>query len=195
VRHLFISAAAAALLVTPAAAQSPSSSPAQMPSQSQPGQPGVKSGPAAAQPAARTAQEVKQSLQQAGFQEVNVVDAAYLVHARTRDGDFALMLVDPPGGPGATIGAGGQQQSGSSQSQAQPSGMQQSAQQRLKQSLERAGFKNVAIVDAAFLVNAKTGDGSTVRMTINPPTTWQSGMQQGSGTQQGSGGSPMQPRQ
>jgi hypothetical protein len=171
-----------------------------MPSQSQAGQSGAQSGRTAAQPTARTAQQVKQSLQQAGFQEVDVVDAAYLIHARTRDGDFVLMLVDPPGGPGATIGAGGQQQS--SQSPAQPSGMQQSAQQRLKQSLESAGFKNVAIVDAAFLVNAKTGDGSTVRMTINPPTTWQSGMQQGagmqqgSGTQQGSGGSTMQqPRQ
>lgn len=130
-------------------------------------------------------------MEQAGFRDVDVVDAAYLVRARTKDGDFALILVDPPGGPSATTGAGGRQ-SPSQQSGSQHSGVQ-SAQQTLRQNLQSAGFTDVAIVDAAYLVHAKTADGSTVRMTIDPSTTWQASP--GSSRSQGSSGSsPMQPQ-
>ncbi len=43
-------------------------------------------------------------------------------------------------------------------------------QQKLKQSLQNAGFTNVQVVDAAYLVKAKTQDGDTVVMMINPPS-------------------------
>ncbi len=173
--RLLITAAAVSLLALPAAAQqSPSTSPSGGSSGAQMGQ--------SAQPQAATAQKVRQSLQQAGFQDISVVDAAYLVHAQTKDGNFVLMLVDPPGGPAATTGAGG----AGSQAQA-------SQQQKLKDSLQKAGFSNVMIVDAAYLVHAKTADGSVVRMTIDPPsmtTGMGAGSQGGSGSMGGGSSAP-----
>jgi hypothetical protein len=63
---------------------------------------------------------------------------------------------------------GQQQAQGSAQSK---SGAASHAmtQQKLRSSLEQAGFKEVTIVDAAYLVQAKTSDGDEVLMTINPP--------------------------
>lgn len=43
-------------------------------------------------------------------------------------------------------------------------------QSRVIQTLQQAGFQNIEIVDAAYLVHAKTKDGNTVTMLINPPT-------------------------
>lgn len=162
-RRLLLTTAAIGLLALPAAAQqSPSGT------SGQPGSSGAQMNQSAtSQQTAATAQKVRQSLQQAGFQDINVVDAAYVVHARTSEGNLVLMYVDPPGGPTATTGSSGQ-----SGSQAA------SQQQKLKEGLQKAGFKDVNVVDAAFLVNAKTADGSMVRMTINPPsmTTGTTGM-------------------
>lgn len=180
-KRLFVTTAAIALLALPAAAQqSPSTS-------SSGGSSGAQMGQSAAQPQAATAQKVRQNLQQAGFQDISVVDAAYLVHAQTNDGNFVLMLVDPPGGPSATTGAG-----------AAGGQAQGSQQQKLKDSLQKAGFSNVTVVDAAYLVHAKTADGSMVRMTINPPsmtTGMGSGPSGGSGSMGGGSSQPSSPSQ
>jgi hypothetical protein len=87
---------------------------------------------------------------------------------------------------GLTFGAAGalaQSQQGSSGPQ--PSGSAGSAQQttqgqntarsmtmtqdRLRQTLSQAGFQEVRIVDAAYLVQAKSKQGDTVLMMINSP--------------------------
>lgn len=65
------------------------------------------------------------------------------------------MLIDPPGGPSPTTGAGGSSAANS--------------QQKLKENLQKSGFNNVVVVDTAYLVTAKDADGSMVRMMINPP--------------------------
>lgn len=43
-------------------------------------------------------------------------------------------------------------------------------QDKLKQSLEKAGFTNVRVVDATYMVHAQTSDGNNVVMYINPPS-------------------------
>ena len=43
-----------------------------------------------------TQDRLRQVLSQAGFQEVKIVDAAYLVQAQTKEGDSVLMLINPP---------------------------------------------------------------------------------------------------
>lgn len=47
-------------------------------------------------PKVMTIEGLRNSLAQSGFKDVSVVDAAYLVHARTKDGDFVLMMINPP---------------------------------------------------------------------------------------------------
>jgi hypothetical protein len=49
--------------------------------------------------------------------------------------------------------------------------MQAMSQDKLRQQLTKAGFSNVKILDAAYLVQARTEDGSDVMMMINPPTS------------------------
>lgn len=56
---------------------------------------------------------------------------------------------------------------------------------RVRQQLSGAGFQNVQIIDAAYLVRADTGDGNRVLMLINPPMGGASGS--GAGQQGGSG--------
>ncbi|EJW09545.1 hypothetical protein A33M_1205 [Rhodovulum sp. PH10] len=62
--------------------------------------------------------KVRKTLQDAGFQNVQVVDAAYLVHARTKDGDTVVMYINPPetlsGGSSSTTGASSGSSLGSS---------------------------------------------------------------------------------
>jgi hypothetical protein len=41
-------------------------------------------------------------------------------------------------------------------------------QQRLKQSLEQSGFKNVVVVPEAFAIHAKAPDGSLIVMEVSP---------------------------
>lgn len=52
---------------------------------------------------------------------------------------------------------------------------------RLRQTLSSAGFQDVQILDASFLVQATTEDGNMVLMVINPPMRGQAGMM-GSGS-------------
>lgn len=49
--------------------------------------------------------------------------------------------------------------------------MQAMSQDKLRQQLTKAGFSNVKILDAAYLVQARTEDGNDVRMMINPPAS------------------------
>jgi hypothetical protein len=78
-------------------------------------------------------------------------------------------------------------QGGSSASQSQQQAM---SQQRLRQQLTRAGFQDVRVVDAAYLVEAKTEDGNTVYLMINPPASMPtaSGAMRGSSSASGSTG-------
>jgi hypothetical protein len=95
---MFIPAiAAAALLATPALAQSQSSSQA---GKSATGQQGM-------QPHAMSQQKLRGALEQAGFKQVTVLDAAYLVQAQSPDGEQVMMLINPPSTGGASASAGG----------------------------------------------------------------------------------------
>jgi hypothetical protein len=90
--------------------------------------------------------------------------------------------------PGTTLGA----TQGTTQAQSPAPGQQgrtgsqaqAMSQQQLRQQLTQAGFRDVQIVDAAYLVQARTQDGNTVLMMINPPSA--GGMQ---GASMGSGAS------
>jgi hypothetical protein len=46
---------------------------------------------------AATAQKIKNDLQGAGFQDVNVVAESFLVQAKTKDGDPVVMTIGPHG--------------------------------------------------------------------------------------------------
>lgn len=96
--------------------------------------------------------------------------------------------------------AQGQQQSqspGQQRQQGQTQQQQAMGQERLRQQLSQAGFRDVQILDTAYLVQARTQDGSVVLMTVNPPNTAPQasgasaspggGSSGGSGGQQGQG--------
>ena len=101
------------------------------------------------------------SLQKAGLQDVQVVDSAYLVRAKAADGSPVFMMIDPPS---AGAAAGSSQQSG----QASADRQQASAmgQDGLRTSLQNAGFQDVAVLDAAYLITAKSQDGTPMRIMI-----------------------------
>lgn len=73
------------------------------------------------------------------------------------------------------------QKSGSSATQTH-SQIQAMTQDKLRKQLEQAGFKNVTIIDAAYLVQAQTQDGNQVFMTINPPSQMSGSSSSGSGS-------------
>ena len=108
-------------------------------------------------------------------------------------------------GPAFAQGQQGQQQQSQSSGQQRQQGQNQQqamGQERLRQQLTQAGFRDVQILDAAYLVQARTQDGSTVLMTINPPNQGSQasgvpaapggGSSGGAGSQQGSGSSRTQ---
>jgi hypothetical protein len=69
---------------------------------------------------AMSQQKLRQSLQQAGFKDINIVDAAYVVHAKTQDGNFVVMYIDPPSsmtGGRNTTGSGASGSGGASTDQ------------------------------------------------------------------------------
>ncbi len=76
---------------------------------------GTSSGPGhsgQARPTAMTQDKLRQTLQQAGFQNVQILDASYLVQAKTKDGDPVVMIVNPPAmsgmaGSGSASGSSG----------------------------------------------------------------------------------------
>ncbi len=84
-----------------------------------------------------------------------------------------------PNAGGAASGgtqASGSKMSGSQAGNSQPGAGQQTqmqamSQDKLRQQLTKAGFSNVKILDAAYLVQARTEDGHDVMMMINPPAS------------------------
>ena len=108
-------------------------------------------------------------------------------------------------GPAFAQGQQGQQQQSQSSGQQRQQGQNQQqamGQERLRQQLTQAGFRDVQILDTAYLVQARTQDGSTVLMTINPPNQGSQasgvpaapggGSSGGARSQQGSGSSRTQ---
>ena len=84
-------------------------------------------------------------------------------------------------------------QQGKSASGQQSQQIQAMSQEKLRSNLEKAGFSNVTVLDAAYLVQADTSDGNQVMMFINPPgTNPGSSAQAGRGVSSGSGGSQQQ---
>lgn len=72
--------------------------------------------------------------------------------------------------------SGGSQASSSQASGSQPGAGQQSQMQamgrdKLRQQLTDAGFRDVKILDTAYLVQGRTQDGNDVMMMINPPAS------------------------
>lgn len=113
---------------------------------------------------AASAQAVQQELQKAGFQDVQVVDAAYVLEATTPSGEPVLMTINPP----AVAGSGSSVPSGAA-GQAQQSAVMSPTE--VRDALQKAGFTDVRTVDTAYTVQAKTASGGTVVMAINPPET------------------------
>ncbi|MFL9824081.1 PepSY domain-containing protein [Rhodoplanes sp. SY1] len=78
-----------------------------------------------------------------------------------------------------------------SQAQGQSSHISAMSQDKLRKTLQQSGFTDIQIVDAAYIVHAKTSDGNMVEMYIDPPTSVtrssQSGSQSGSSAQSTTG--------
>ena len=59
---------------------------------------------------AASQEKVREQLAEAGFQQVEILDASYLVRAQTEEGNTVLMVIDPPmggmGSGGSTSGSG-----------------------------------------------------------------------------------------
>lgn len=151
----------------------------------------------------RSYKEVEDALKQAGIQNVRTLNAAYLVSAVTKEGEQVTFVVDPPASAG-TSGAASTSSSSSQQSAAsgqqgstQPSGSsgQQMAlqnQQQVRDSLTKAGFTKVQILDAAYLASGKTQNGDMITMMIDPSAkTGATGS--GGQTSTGSGGTTTKP--
>ncbi|KQW25436.1 hypothetical protein ASC71_21150 [Rhizobium sp. Root1240] len=64
--------------------------------------------------AAMNQEKVRQQLTDAGFKEVQILDASYLVRAQTEEGNTVLMVIDPPLA-GSTSGSASGSSSGSSE--------------------------------------------------------------------------------
>jgi hypothetical protein len=164
-RTLLVPSIALALSVSPAAlAQSQPSGGQQGGSQS------------LQQVSTRSYKEVEDALKQAGIESVRTLNAAYLVSAVTKEGEQVTFVVDPPGSAGASASGGASspggsgQQSASSGQQAGSSGQQTAlrSQQQVRDSLAKAGFTKVQILDAAYLATGKTQNGDTITMMIDP---------------------------
>ncbi|WP_029006921.1 hypothetical protein [Azospirillum halopraeferens] len=85
-------------------------------------------------------------------------------------------------GTGGATGATG---AGATGAGATGAGATAMTQDRLRQTMEQAGFQDIEVIDAAYLVQARTQDGDTVYMVVNPPPTAAGGS--GSGMDSGAG--------
>jgi hypothetical protein len=65
----------------------------------------------------------------------------------------------------------------------------------LRDSLKKAGFQDIMILDSAYLVQAKNSDGDSVVMLINPPATMGAKPSRTSSTDGGSGATDGGPHQ
>ena len=105
---------------------------------------------------------------------------------------FAAQPAGQAGGQ-AMQGSGGQQAQNGQQAQSGASGAQQEwqamSQAQLRSSLEKAGYKNIRIVDAAYVVQAVGPTGDQVVMYINPPDVPRTASNAGTDMTAGQGGS------
>jgi hypothetical protein len=100
-RQVTLYAAALALLAGPAFAQTSATTPSAGSTEAKQ-QPGVPSQTGGTASRVATPQQVRSTLEKAGFKEVRVLDAAYAIHAKTQDGNVVFMMVNPPDPTGAT---------------------------------------------------------------------------------------------
>jgi hypothetical protein len=175
-RALLVSAIALAMATSSAAL-----------AQSQPSGSQTSGSQSSQQMSTRSYKEVEDALKQAGIQNVRTLNAAYLVSAVTKEGEQVTFVVDPPASAG-TSGAGSTSSSGGTSQQTASSGQQGSTQQgtssgqqaasgqqvalqgqqQVRDSLTKAGFTKVQILDAAYLATGKTQNGDMITMMIDP---------------------------
>lgn len=117
-RHVTTAAAIMALGVLPAAAQSGSSAGSSIGSSSA-AQKGSQAQGQSSHISAMSQDKLRKTLQQSGFTDIQIVDAAYIVHAKTSDGNLVVMYIDPPTSvtrssqSGSQSGSSGQSTTGS----------------------------------------------------------------------------------
>jgi hypothetical protein len=143
----------------------------------------------------RSYKEVEDSLKQAGIQNVQVLNASYLVSAVTKQGEQVTFVVDPAATMGASGSSGGSQGGSSGQQQG---GNQQAAlvnQKQVRDSLTKAGFQSVQILDATYLARGKTQSGDQITMMIDPSATTGEASSGGSSSQQSGGQKQSQQKQ
>jgi hypothetical protein len=167
-RTVMMSAAAVALMAgAPALAQTKSPASSAQSSSPNPGSTqSTMPGQSASLDSARSAKAVEDSLRQAGLQDLKIMDSAYLVSAKTKGGEQVTLFIDPPN-------AGSHSNSASSQSTGTGAGSSSQAmtgQEKVKKTLQEAGFTDVAVLDAAYLVSGKTSAGDHVTMMVDPGT-------------------------
>lgn len=76
----------------------------------------AQGGPNTGRPSLLTPAKLRESLEKAGFKDIAILDAAYLVHARNSDGDLIVMTINPPTvATTSTLGSSGESSSSSSQ--------------------------------------------------------------------------------
>jgi hypothetical protein len=81
----------------------------------------------------------------------------------------SLVMLAAPAIAQTTSGSGQRDSSASSSSQVPPdTAVTVDTQQKLKQSLEQNGFKNVIVVPEAYVIHAQAPDGSKIVMEVSP---------------------------
>lgn len=96
---LLATAGLATALAAPAFAQQAPSTPMQgqpHQSQMQQMQQHTQQGQAGGQQTTISPQELRQELSQAGFKDVQILESAYLVRAKTQQGHEVVMMINPP---------------------------------------------------------------------------------------------------
>jgi hypothetical protein len=181
-RKLMIPAVAVALSVSPVAfAQT----------QQGGGQQGTTQQGTTQQTMTRSYKDVENSLKQAGIQDVQVLNASYLVSAVTKQGEQVTFVVDPAATMGASGSSGQQQAGGQGGSSGQQQGGNQQAtlasQKQVRESLTKAGFQSVQILDATYLARGKTQSGDQITMMIDPSAMTGEASSGGSASQQSGG--------
>lgn len=156
-------------LIVPAIAMAMSVSSAAV-AQSQPSGSQSSGGQSSQPMSTRSYKDVEDALKQAGIQNVRTLNAAYLVSAVTKGGEQVTFVVDPPIPGGSSSSSGSGQPSVSSGQQAGSSGQQTAlqSQQQVRDSLTKAGFTKVQILNAAYLAIGKTQNGDMITMMVDP---------------------------
>jgi hypothetical protein len=141
----------------------------------------------AQQTTTRSYKDVENSLKQAGIQDVQVLNASYLVSAVTKQGEQVTFVVDPAATMAASGSSGGKQDGASGQQQAGDQQPSLAGQQQVRDSLTKAGFQSVQILDATYLARGKTQNGDQITMMIDPSATTGEASSGGSSSQQSGG--------